>query len=119
MSKDVTQAQGHPIEATSSLRVDLSVVDQAIKKAQNHLLGIQSQEGYWVGQLEADVTVTAGYMPLMYFMRGKVDPERQQKVVNYVISKQRADGSWSTYYDGPGDLNVTIQAYLALKLAGV
>jgi len=119
LSKDVTQAQGHPIEATSSLKVDLRVVDQTIKKAQNHLLGIQSQEGYWVGELEADVTVTAGYIPLMYFMRGKVDPERQQKVVNYVISKQRVDGSWSIYYDGPGDLNVTIQAYFALKLAGV
>ena len=119
MSKNTTQAQGHPIEATSSLNVDLPVVDQAIKKAQAHLLRIQSQEGYWVGQLEADVTVTAGYIPLMYFMRGKVDLERQQKVVNYVISKQQTDGSWSTYYDGPGDLNVTIQAYLALKLAGV
>ena len=119
MSKNITQAQGHPIEATSSLNVDLPVVDQAIKKAQDHLLRIQSQEGYWVGQLEADVTVTAGYIPLMYFMRGKVDLERQQKVVNYVISKQQTDGSWSTYYDGPGDLNVTIQAYLALKLAGV
>ena len=119
MSKDGTQTQGQTVEATSSLEIDTRVVDQAIKKAQNHLLGIQSQKGYWVGELEADVSVTAGYIPLMYFMTGKVDPERQQKVVNYVISKQRADGSWSTYYGGPGDLSVSVQAYFALKLAGV
>jgi len=92
---------------------------QAIRRAQDYLLRIQSQDGYWVGELEADVTVTAGYIPLMYFMTGKVDPARQQKVVNYVKSKQRPDGSWSTYYGGPGDLNVTIQAYFALKLAGI
>ncbi len=115
MSKDTTQGQA--IEATSSL--DLRAVDRAIKRAQNYLLRVQSQGGYWVGELEADVSVAAGYIPLMYLLAGKVDPERQRKVVNYVKSKQRADGSWSTYHDGPGDLNVTIQAYFALKLAGV
>lgn len=52
-------------------------------------------------------------------MTGKVDPIKQQKVVNYVKSKQRGDGSWSTYYGGPGDLSVTVQAYFALKLAGI
>lgn len=52
-------------------------------------------------------------------MTGKVDPIKQQKVVNYVKSKQRGDGSWSTYYGGSGDLSVTVQAYFALKLAGI
>jgi len=103
----------------SPLEVDISAVGQAIKKTQDYLLGLQSQDGYWVGDLEADVTVAAGYIPLMYFMTGQIDGKRRQKVNNYVKSKQRADGSWSTYYDGPGDLNVTIQAYFALKLAGV
>ena len=101
------------------LEVSLPAVTQAIKKTQDYLLRNQSQEGYWAGELEADASVTAGYIPLMYFMTGKVDPDRQRRVVNYVKSKQRADGSWSAYYGGPGDLNVSIQAYFALKLAGV
>ncbi|MBI4187138.1 MAG: squalene--hopene cyclase [Chloroflexi bacterium] len=99
--------------------VDVAAVERAVNRAQKHLLGLQRGEGYWVGELEADVTVAAGYIPLMYFMTGTVDPQRQQRVVNYVKSRQRADGSWSTYYGGPGDLNVSIQAYFALKLAGI
>lgn len=118
LSGDITQTESHVVPA-ASLKVGVSAVGQAINRARDYLLGIQSEQGYWVGELEADVTVTAGYIPLMYFMTGKVDPERQRKVANYVLGKQRADGSWSTYYDGPGDLNVTIQAYFALKLAGV
>lgn len=116
---DIIQTESQTVPASLSLEADVSAVDQTIKQAQDYLLGIQSQKGYWVGELEADVTVTAGYMPLMYFMTGKVDPDRQQKVVNYVKGKQQPDGSWSTYYDGAGDLSVTIQAYFALKLAGV
>lgn len=105
--------------ATLPLDRDKQALEQAIIRAQDYLLGIQNQVGYWVGELEADVAVSAAFGPLMYFLTGKVDPVRQQKVVNYVRSKQRADGSWSTYYGGPGDLSVTVQAYFALKLAGV
>ncbi|MFQ5880664.1 MAG: squalene--hopene cyclase, partial [Dehalococcoidia bacterium] len=33
--------------------------------------------------------------------------------------QQRPDGTWAIYYDGPGDLHATVEAYFALKLAGV
>lgn len=104
---------------TIALDIDRQAPDQAIKRTRDYLLRVQSEEGYWVGELEADVTVTGGYVPLMYFMTGKVGPTRQQKVINYVRSKQQADGSWGTCHGGPGDLSVTIQAYFDLKLAGV
>ncbi len=94
-------------------------LDEAIQKAQKHLLERQNPDGYWVGELEADASVTAGYIPLMYFMQGTVDTAKQTKVINYVRSQQNKDGSWSTYYGGPGDLNVTVQIYFALKLAGI
>ena len=94
-------------------------VQDAIEKSRGYLLGRQSPEGYWAGELEADASVTAGYIPLMYFMTGRVDSDRQRKAVRNVKDRQQADGSWSTYYDGPGDLNATIQAYFALKLAGL
>ena len=118
-SGDAVQISNETVATALSPDVDTYMVEQAIKKAQAHLLKIQSEKGYWVGELEADVTVTAGYIPLMYFMTGKVDQIRQQKVVNYVLSKQREGGSWGTYYGGPDDLNVTVQAYFALKLAGI
>jgi squalene-hopene/tetraprenyl-beta-curcumene cyclase len=94
-------------------------LEEAIEATQNHLLARQNPAGYWVGELEADASVTAGYIPLMVFMTGRVDPARQQKVINFVRSKQRPDGSWGAYCAGPGDLNVSIQVYFALKLAGI
>jgi len=98
--------------------VTLSALDTAIQRAQNYLLSIQREEGYWVGELQSDVSVTAGFIPLMKFM-GISHPARQQKVVNYLKQEQLPDGSWNMYWGGKGDLNVTIQAYFALKLAGI
>ncbi len=91
----------------------------ALTKAVQNLLARQSAAGFWVGELEADASVTAGYIPLMYFLEGKVDPIKQARAVNYIRSKQNPDGSWSSYHAGPGDLNVTVQVYFALKLAGI
>ena len=50
---------------------------------------------------------------------GKVDPEWQRKAVNHLFSMQLPDGGWNIYYGGPSEVNATIKAYLALKLAGV
>lgn len=91
----------------------------AIGRTSQYLLQSQNPAGYWMGELAADASVSAGYIPLMYFMTGQVDPVREQKVVAYVQSQQNSDGSWSSYYGGPGDLNVSIQVYFAMKLAGV
>ncbi|MGH9305052.1 MAG: squalene--hopene cyclase, partial [Acidimicrobiales bacterium] len=35
-----------------------------------------------------------------------------------IRSKQRSDGSWANFYDGPADLSTTLEAYVALRLAG-
>ena len=36
----------------------------------------------------------------------------------WIRSQQREDGSWSNFFGGPGDLSTTIEAYVALRLAG-
>ncbi len=50
---------------------------------------------------------------------GKVDKEWQRKAVNHIFSMQLPDGGWNIYHGGPSEVNATIKAYLALKLAGV
>lgn len=112
--KNYLSAEPTPVSANR-----LDVVEAAVRRVQAHLLGIQSPKGYWSGELEADASVSAGYIPLMYFMLGKVDLVRQQKVVTFALSKQNPDGSWPSYFGGPGDLNATVQVYFALKLAGL
>jgi hypothetical protein len=52
----------------SGLANQINSLDKAIKRTQDYLLRTQNEKGYWVGELEADASVAAGYIPLMYFM---------------------------------------------------
>jgi len=96
-------------------RADL---DAAIRRAQNHLLSIQKPEGYWVGELMVDSTLVSD-MVAYHHWDGSVDRNWQRKAVNHILSMQLPDGGWNIYYGGPSEVNATIKAYLALKLAGV
>jgi len=96
-----------------------AALERAIQQAQAALLRAQHPEGYWVGRLQADASVGAGYLPLMYFLTGSLPAGRAAKIVDHLLSTLRSDGSWPSYFGGPGDLNVSLQTYFALKLAGL
>jgi squalene-hopene/tetraprenyl-beta-curcumene cyclase len=89
-----------------------------ITRSQAFLLGEQKSEGYWVGELMVDSTLVSD-MVAYHHWNGKVDKEWQRKAVNQIFSLQQPDGGWNIYYGGPSEVNATIKAYLALKLAGV
>src|SRR5690606_1324455 len=36
----------------------------------------------------------------------------------FIRGEQRPDGTWATFHGGPGDLSTTVEAYVALRLAG-
>ena len=95
-----------------------SALETAIARSHDFLLGEQKPEGYWIGELIVDATLDAD-MIAYHHWNGKVDPVWQKKAVNHIFSLQQADGGWNIYYGGPSDVNATIKAYLALKLAGV
>ena len=93
-------------------------VETAIHRSQSYLLSIQYPEGYWWGELESNATMEAEYLLLSHFL-GVVNEERPRKLANYILSKQRDDGSWGQYYGAPGDVSTSVECYFALKLAGV
>jgi squalene-hopene/tetraprenyl-beta-curcumene cyclase len=92
-------------------------LEQAIENGANHLLSLQAEEGYWLGELEADTTLESDYIYYLYVL-GKADPGRIAKLANYVRRRQLPDGGWSIFPGGPSDLNATCKAYFALKLVG-
>src|SRR5450755_756672 len=92
-------------------------VVKAIENGANYLLSAQAEEGYWLGELEADTTLESDYIYYLHVL-GKAGPDRIAKLANYVRGKQLPDGGWSIYPGGPSELNATCKAYFALKLAG-
>jgi squalene-hopene/tetraprenyl-beta-curcumene cyclase len=96
----------------------LIALEAAIERSQTYLLSQQKPEGYWVGELMVDSTLVADTIAYHHW-NGKVDARWQRKAVNHILSMQLPDGGWNIYYGGPSEVNATIKAYLALKLAGV
>ena len=91
--------------------------DQAVQRSQDYFRRTQHPDGYWWGELESNPTMEAEYLMLCHFT-GRHDPERWRKVCNYILGKQRSDGSWGQYYEAPGDVSTSVECYFALKLAG-
>jgi squalene-hopene/tetraprenyl-beta-curcumene cyclase len=87
-------------------------------RAVGWLLQAQSTEGWWSGELETNVTMTAEHVLLFRFLGLPID-EFRTGAIAHILHHQRSDGSWALYYDGPADLSTTIEAYVALKVLGV
>ena len=105
-----------PAEApnTASLQERLA---QAVERGAQHLLSLQAQDGYWVGELEADTTLESDYIYYLNVL-GRAEPRRIAKLANYVRQRQLEDGGWNIFVGGPSELNATVKAYFALRLAG-
>ncbi len=101
-----------------TFRVDIEDLDGTVKRAQQYLLGVQYPDGYWWGELESNATMEAEYIMLNYFL-GIQEPDRIRKLANFIISRQREDGTWGQFYGAEGDLSTSAECYFALKLAGV
>ena len=93
------------------------LLEQAITRAQQHLISLQHPEGYWIGELIVDSTLCSDYVTFMHWS-GDIDLNLQQKCIDHILSRQLPDGGWNIYPEGPSEVNASVKAYLALKLAG-
>ena len=89
----------------------------ALDRATSHLLGLQHTEGWWQGELETNVTMDAEDLLFREFL-GVRTQEQTAAAARWIRSCQRADGTWANFRGGDGDLSTTVEAYLALRLAG-
>jgi squalene-hopene/tetraprenyl-beta-curcumene cyclase len=123
MSRSVastSEAIPHPAAEPATSLAGTTAPDrtrEALDRAREHLLALQHDEGWWKGELETNVTMDAEDLLLREFL-GIGDPQTTQEAARWIRSAQRADGSWSNFWGGPGDLSTTIEAYAALRLAG-
>src|SRR3954468_4178117 len=92
-------------------------LDAAIDRGADRLLELQHPDGWWVGELESNATMIAQHL-FWHHALGLRTAELDRKIANELLARQRPDGTWSIWFDGPADLSTTIEAYAALKLAG-
>jgi len=98
---------------------------EAVGGACEALFARQAPEGFWCGELTADATLESDYILLQLWMHqpegDNWDPPsrgRIGKACGSILQRQLPDGGFNIYRGGPAELNATIKAYCALKLAG-
>src|SRR6184192_3993091 len=105
-----------PERAEPYLAADAEIFD-AIARGQQNLLRQQRPDGHWCGELLVDSTLCSDYVLFMHWL-GEVDDGLQQRCVRHILKRQLPDGRWNIYYGGPSEVNASVKAYFALKLAG-
>lgn len=103
----------HRAAATSG--VDLARA--ALQRGREFLLAQQSPQGWWKGELQTNVTMDAEDLLMREFL-GIRDADQTHAAARWIRSQQQKDGSWNTFHEGPGDLSTTVEAWVALRLAG-
>ncbi|MFD8963709.1 squalene--hopene cyclase [Streptomyces sp. NPDC059568] len=107
-----------PTKTTPAVAGDLlAAAERATARSVEYLLGKQDAQGWWKGDLETNVTMDAEDLLLRQFL-GVQDARTTEAAALFIRGEQRADGTWATFHGGPGELSATIEAYVALRLAG-
>src|ERR671935_802577 len=97
---------------------ELTALDRALERGAERLLALQHPDGWWKGELESNATMIAQHLFWHHFL-GLRTRELDRKIANELLARQRDDGTWAIWFEGPPDLNTTIEAYVALKMCGV
>ncbi|MGW4033942.1 squalene--hopene cyclase [Streptomyces sp. NPDC004838] len=106
-----------PTPRSTSASDPPAIARRAAERSVEYLLARQDAQGWWKGDLETNVTMDAEDLLLRQFL-GISDPRTTDAAARFIRGEQSDDGPWATFYDGPGDLSATVEAYVALRLAG-
>jgi squalene-hopene/tetraprenyl-beta-curcumene cyclase len=102
--------------AYSAAPVERSAAD-ALAAAVAHLRSLQDSSGWWKGELATNVTMDAEDLLLREFLGIRTEQETEE-AARWIRSQQRTDGTWATFEGGPPELSTTVEAWVALRLAG-
>ena len=111
------KAVGAPAGKADDLDMFAGAAATSLDRAIGALRAEQNAKGWWKGELETNVTMDAEDLLLREFL-GISTSRQTADSARWIRSRQREDGTWSTYLGGPGDLSTTVEAYVALRMAG-
>ncbi len=105
------------VQPAGALAPTREQVAATLDRSVRALLAGQDRQGWWKGELATNVTMEAEDL-LMRHVLGLRDPQLVAETARWIRSQQHPDGMWATFEGGPGDLSTTVEAYVALRLAG-
>ncbi len=112
------------------MRAEMRAVREAagrcVQRAGETLIARQHADGYWCGELLADISLEADYILTQLWLYqpdsgGNWNPPtrgRIEKACRQILKHQMPDGGFWIYPGGPADVNSTAKAYAALRAAG-
>jgi len=112
----ISLASARPAPAEAYEASD-SEISTAVGRAQENLFRQQQADGHWCGELMVDSTLCSDFVLFMHWL-GEIDGALQERCVRHILKRQQPGGGWNIYYGGPSEINASVKAYFALKLAG-
>ena len=112
---------GHPALLDPAFRPSnlTGAVDRAAADAADWLYANQKPDGHWVARLQTNASMEAEWILALWVMRQEHHPIIPG-LVNALLREQHEDGSWRVYHGASaGDVNATVEAYAALRCAGL
>jgi len=91
------------------------LLSESVARAVACLRSKQKRDGYWCGELGADTTLESDYIFYLFVLG---ETSRVHMLAERIRKHQLPDGGWNIYEGGPSELNATVKAYFALKVAG-
>lgn len=101
--------------STSELRAAARI---AADRGAGHLRDLQDDSGFWWGELESNASITAEQLFLLEAL-GRATEQDRHEIAAELLATQCDDGGWAVWHGAPGDLSVTVEAWYALRLAGI
>jgi squalene-hopene/tetraprenyl-beta-curcumene cyclase len=97
-----------------------------MRRAAEHLAGLQAGDGHWCAELTADTTLESDFILFQLWLDppkdGRWEPQTRPliaKAARSILDRQLPDGGFNIYVQGPSEVSASVKAYVALKLAGV
>jgi squalene-hopene/tetraprenyl-beta-curcumene cyclase len=103
--------------ATPIIAAPSATVEETLEAAVRCLRARRDPAGWWKGELETNVTIDAEDVLLREFL-GIRTGQQTDETARWIRAQQRDDGSWATFHGGPADVSTTVEAWVALRLAG-
>src|SRR6202043_1006062 len=96
-------------ESATTADPALAEIESAVSRATQALLAAQREDGHFVFELEADVSISAEYVLFRHFLGEPPDAKLEAKIAAYIRRNQAGHDGWPLYTDGAFNISSSVK----------